>query len=158
MISVYWSNRLERLADELFGRLAGEQAKSPADVLSRRECVVIPNRILQHWLQHRFLYRDDAPAIPRVLANVEFPLLNIFVNDWLFPDFLQGQRFNGCRCLKLFWALASSAACCRRKEQERWLSGRPELSKVPVDVSLTGILLGGTRVRDEYGASETLPG
>jgi len=80
MINVTWSNRLEDLAATMFDSMAGEQVARPGEVLSRRHCIVVPNRIVQHWLQHEFLFREGTP---RVLANCEFPLANVFVNDSL---------------------------------------------------------------------------
>ncbi len=85
MLDVKWGNRLERLAEAMFDDLQGpaEVVHSPAAVFERRDVIVVPNRLVQHWLLHRFLYRDADAALPRILADVEFPLLNMFVNDWL---------------------------------------------------------------------------
>ena len=91
MINVKWGNRLEDLAYTMFDAMAGEQVARPGEVLSRRHCIVVPNRIVQHWLQHEFLFRKGTP---RVLANCDFPLANVFVNDNLYqmshPD--SGRR------------------------------------------------------------------
>ena len=81
MINVKWGNRLEDLAYTMFDAMAGEQVARPGEVLSRRHCIVVPNRIVQHWLQHEFLFRKGKP---RVLANCDFPLANVFVNDNLY--------------------------------------------------------------------------
>ena len=81
MINVTWSNRLEDLASTMFDSMAGEQVARPEEVLGRRHGIVVPNRIVQHWLQHEFLFRKGTP---RVLANCEFPLANVFVNDSLY--------------------------------------------------------------------------
>jgi len=85
MLDVKWGNRLERLAEAMFADLHGASsvADSPAAVFARRDAIVVPNRLVQHWLLHRFLYRPDDSPVPRILADVEFPLLNVFVNDWL---------------------------------------------------------------------------
>ncbi len=85
MLEVTWGNRLERLAEAMFDDLQGPSAvvDAPASVFSRRDVIVVPNRLVQHWLQHRFLYRAEDAPVPRILADVEFPLLNMFVNDWL---------------------------------------------------------------------------
>ena len=82
-IAAVWSNRLEELAVRLFGNLAGETAARPAEVLAARQCVVIPNGIRQYWLQHQYLFDRASPRM-RVLANIDFPLLHVFVNDWLY--------------------------------------------------------------------------
>lgn len=81
MITVHWGNRLETLAGTLFGNITAAQVDHPADALRFRPCVIVPNRIVQSWLQQAFLFR---PAAAEVLANWEFPLLNVFVNDRLF--------------------------------------------------------------------------
>ncbi|MDD5707176.1 MAG: exodeoxyribonuclease V subunit gamma, partial [Kiritimatiellae bacterium] len=81
MINVRWGNRLEDLAAAMFAEMDAERAANPSEVLSRRQCVLVPNRIVAHWLRHQYLFRD-APA--RVLANYDFPLVNVFVNDRLF--------------------------------------------------------------------------
>jgi len=85
MLDVKWGNRLERLAEAMFDDLQGPSAvvDSPASVFSRRDVIVVPNRLVQHWLLHRFLYRAEDAPMPRILADVDFPLLNMFVNDWL---------------------------------------------------------------------------
>ena len=84
-MNIQWGNGLETLADDLFRRLESEKAASPADVFARRECIVVPNRVQQAWLQQRFLYEGTASqaSAPRVLAHCDFPLLNLFVSDWL---------------------------------------------------------------------------
>jgi exodeoxyribonuclease V gamma subunit len=79
-MNVYWSNRLELLAERMFRTMAGQPAASPAAVLAKRQCVIVPNRLVQHWLQQQFLFRDQAQT---VLTNVEFPLVHVFVNDGL---------------------------------------------------------------------------
>jgi len=85
MLEVTWGNRLERLAEAMFDDLQGPSAvvHSPAAVFERRDVIVVPNRLVQHWLLHRFLYRAEDAPVPRILADVDFPLLNMFVNDWL---------------------------------------------------------------------------
>ncbi|NLL82790.1 MAG: exodeoxyribonuclease V subunit gamma [Lentisphaerae bacterium] len=80
MITVLWGNRLETLAQRLFEAAAAEPSTSPADVLNYKHCVVVPNRIVQGWLQQEFLFSSRPSG---VMANWEFPLLNIFVNDSL---------------------------------------------------------------------------
>ncbi len=81
MINVRWGNRLEEMAAEMFAEMAEERCRTPAEALGRRQCVIVPNRIVQHWLRHEFLFRRGPP---RVLAGCDFPLVNVFVNDLLF--------------------------------------------------------------------------
>ena len=85
-LNVSWGNALETLADDLFAKLAEQPANSPMEVFAKRDCIVVPNRVQQAWLQQRFLYDLDRSAapVPHVLANCDFPLLNLFVNDWLY--------------------------------------------------------------------------
>lgn len=84
-LNIRWGNSLETLADDLFAKLGQSKADIPSEVFQKRDCIVVPNRIQQAWLQQRFLYDMDrckAP-VPHVLANVDFPLLSLFVADWL---------------------------------------------------------------------------
>ncbi len=85
-MNIQWGNGLESLADDLFQQLENDKVASPSDVFAQRECVVVPNRVQQAWLQQRFLFDLNRPAsaTPHVLANVDFPLLNLFVADWLY--------------------------------------------------------------------------
>lgn len=84
MLMVISGNRLERLAETLFARLSANPAAEPAAVFAHSDCIVVPSRNMQGWLKQAFLYGHDEKSIPRVLADCEFPLLNVFVNDWLF--------------------------------------------------------------------------
>ena len=84
-LNVCWGNSLESLADSLFFKLGSLRNLDPRDVFQARCCIAVPNRIQQAWLQHRFLFdldRPNSPA-PHVLANCDFPLINLFVSDWL---------------------------------------------------------------------------
>lgn len=81
MIRVLWSNRLEALADALADDLDRGRAGCPEDVLALRRRIVVPNRIVQHWLRQRLLLDSGGR---RVLANLDFPLLHVFINDGLF--------------------------------------------------------------------------
>jgi len=83
---VLFDNRLEALGDALFRELGAYRADDAAAVLARRDCVVTPSRILQAWLRQRYLYGadgGDGPR-PRILTHCDFPLVNLFVNDWLY--------------------------------------------------------------------------
>ncbi len=84
MLQVQWGNRMEMLADAMFAHLDDDvMTANPTEVFARRDCIVVPNRLVKHWLLHRFVFRDRDETVPRVLADVDFPLLNIFVNDGL---------------------------------------------------------------------------
>ena len=83
-LDIRWGNRLESLADDLFGKLAAAQVDSPAQVFARRDAIVVSNRLQQAWLRQRFLLGAPRRSIPHVLANCDFPLLGPFVGDWLF--------------------------------------------------------------------------
>jgi exodeoxyribonuclease V gamma subunit len=83
MIEVYWGNKLECLADGLFAKVFDAPARRAGDVLARRACVVVPGGVVKHWIQHHYMYAGTDAAVPRVLMNCDFPLLNVFVNDWL---------------------------------------------------------------------------
>ncbi len=82
MIKVTWSNDLGSLAADLSAALTRQQAPAPQQVLARRHCVVVQNRLMEQWFKHSVLYNphDHSP----VLANIDFCLLHIFVNDWLY--------------------------------------------------------------------------
>jgi exodeoxyribonuclease V gamma subunit len=83
MMQVFWSNNLDRLAEKLADGLDGELAGNAAGVFAKEHCVLVPNNILQLWFQQHFLYERKAAGL-RVLANIKYPLLHEFVNDWLF--------------------------------------------------------------------------
>ncbi|MBW7908660.1 MAG: hypothetical protein H3C50_07040 [Kiritimatiellae bacterium] len=80
-LTISWGNNLERLADDLFAKLLKGKT-TPDDLFGRRDCVVVPNRTQQAWLQQRFLFDTPRTTVPHVLANCDFPLLSLFVNDW----------------------------------------------------------------------------
>lgn len=83
-MDIRWGNSLETLADDLFSKLGERKTGTPDEIFAKRDCIVVPNRIQQAWLQQRFLYDSPRTTIPHVLANCDFPLLNLFVNDWLY--------------------------------------------------------------------------
>ena len=83
-LTVHWGNSLEDFADHLFGELTAKSAQTRInDIFARRDCIVVPNRIQQAWLQHHFLFDLPRNTTPHVLANCDFPPLNLFVTDWL---------------------------------------------------------------------------
>ncbi len=80
---VYWGNDWSKLADHLTANLSRETVTAPGDVFAREHCVVLPNRPLQTWLQHHVLLDSQATS-SGILANIRYPMLYQFVNDWLF--------------------------------------------------------------------------
>jgi exodeoxyribonuclease V gamma subunit len=83
-LNIRWGNSLEALADNLLAKLGEDKVVEPAEVFVKRDCIVVSNRIQQAWLQQRFLYDSPRITVPHVLANCDFPLLSLFVNDWLY--------------------------------------------------------------------------
>lgn len=82
-MTVRWGNSLEAMADNLFAELSASMSESPSEVFQQRDCIVVPNRIQEAWLQQRFLFDAPRGATPHVLANVDFALLNVFAQEWL---------------------------------------------------------------------------
>lgn len=77
-LKVYWSDRLEKLADGLFGCW---DAQAGTDSFART-CVVVGDLSTRNWLQRHFLLHRK-PGARRILANIDFKPLAEFVNDWL---------------------------------------------------------------------------
>lgn len=77
-MKVYWSQRLEALADRFYEI---READASADPFART-AVVVPTPLRGDWLQSRFLL-DRAPGRRRILANLDVAILHPFVNDWL---------------------------------------------------------------------------
>ena len=75
---VYWSDRLEELADRLFAEWEAAPVRDPF----ARTCVVVGDLSTRNWLQRHFLLHRK-PGARRILANVDFKPLAEFVNDWL---------------------------------------------------------------------------
>ena len=80
-LRVYWSDRLEELADRLFAEWEGMPVKDPFS----RICVVVGDLSTRNWLQRYFLLHRK-PGIRRILANIDFKPLAEFVNDWLAAE------------------------------------------------------------------------
>lgn len=77
-LRIYWSDRLEMLADRMFAEWEMMPVRDPF----ARMCVVVGDISTRNWLQRRFLlYRK--PGVRRILANIDFKPLAEFVNDWL---------------------------------------------------------------------------
>lgn len=83
-MQVFWSNDLIKLAEKLAGSIDDECAPDPQGVFARHHCVLVPNRSMQLWFQHYFLYDHGARDELRILANCAFFPVYEFINDWLF--------------------------------------------------------------------------
>ncbi|MGN0852172.1 MAG: exodeoxyribonuclease V subunit gamma [Kiritimatiellia bacterium] len=77
-LDVFWSDRLELLAEGLFA--CWEEGTS--DDPFARICIVVGDMSTRDWLKRHFLLRHR-PGKRRILANVDFKPLAEFVNDWL---------------------------------------------------------------------------
>ena len=86
-MNIYWGNRLEKMADQMFDALYGENGW--ANPMTPR-CIVTNSPVMKAWLRHYFVFewkrRQD-----RVLANCDFQLLYPFVNDWM-DRLLSGKK------------------------------------------------------------------
>ena len=80
-LKVYWSDRLEELAERLFAEWEGTPVRDPF----ARTCVVVSDLSTRNWLQRYFLLHRK-PGARRILANVDFTPLVEFVNDWLAAE------------------------------------------------------------------------
>ena len=77
-LNVYWSDRLEVLAERLFTEWENSPVRDPF----ARVCVVVGDMATRNWLLSYFLLHRR-PGRRRILANVDFKPLPEFVNDWL---------------------------------------------------------------------------
>ena len=77
-LRVYWSDRLEMLADRMFAEWEMMPVRDPF----ARMCVVVGDISTRNWLQRRFLLHRK-PGVRRILANIDFKPIAEFVNDWL---------------------------------------------------------------------------
>ena len=93
-LRVFWSDRLEELADRLFaaweGRAPARPDSATPDGKSVRDpffriCVVVGDLSTRNWLQRHFLLHRK-PGYRRILANIDFKPLAEFVNDWLAAE------------------------------------------------------------------------
>ena len=77
-LRVFWSDRLEMLADRMFAEWEMMPVRDPFASM----CVVVGDISTRNWLQRRFLLHRK-PGVRRILANIDFKPLAEFVNDWL---------------------------------------------------------------------------
>ncbi len=71
MIRLHYANRLESLIAPLAGAIAAQQRALPLKPVT----IVVPNRVMEHYLEHRI-----AEAIG-IAANLQFPFLRRFLNE-----------------------------------------------------------------------------
>ena len=77
-LRVFWSDRLETLAERLFNEWEKTSVPDPFS----RICVVVGDMSTRNWLQSYFLLHHR-PGNRRILANLDFKPLPELVNDWL---------------------------------------------------------------------------
>lgn len=77
-LEVFWSDRLEVLAEGLFAHWENGAGGEPFD----RTCVVVGDLSTRNWLQDYFLLRRKSGS-RRILANIDYKPVAEFVNDWL---------------------------------------------------------------------------
>ena len=77
-LKVCWGDRLEALAERLFGEWEGTPVGDPFS----RTCIVVGDMSTRSWLQSHFLLHHR-PGGRRILANIDFKPLPEIVNDWL---------------------------------------------------------------------------
>ena len=77
-LRVFWSDRLDELAEKLFGEWESAPVRDPFE----RVCIVVGDIATRNWLQSHFLLHRN-PGNRRILANVDFKPLPEVVNDWL---------------------------------------------------------------------------
>ena len=78
-LRVFWSDRLEELADRMLDEWDNRSAGgNPFE----RICVAVGDLATRNWLKDRFLLHR-APGRRRILANIDFKPLPELVNDWL---------------------------------------------------------------------------
>ncbi|MGN0887220.1 MAG: exodeoxyribonuclease V subunit gamma [Candidatus Spyradenecus sp.] len=76
--NVFWSDRLEVLAEGLYWQWARCTQGDPF----AQFCVVVGDLATRNWLQHYFLMHRPLGQ-RRILANIRFVPIAEFVNDWL---------------------------------------------------------------------------
>ena len=77
-LTVFWSDRLELLAEQLFKGWEETPVRDPF----ARVCVVVGDMATRNWL-HSFFLLHRRPGARRILANIDFTPLPELVNDWL---------------------------------------------------------------------------
>ena len=80
-LNIYWSDRLEYLAEGLFRSWETDAGGDPF----ARICVVVGDMSTRNWL-HRYFLLHRRRGTRRILANIDFKPLAEFVNDWLAAE------------------------------------------------------------------------
>ncbi len=78
-LEVNWSNRLEKLADNMFDSLFGNTRDPMIPV-----CIVTNGPVMRTWLRHHFIFNWSKQNRNRILANCDFQYLLPFINDWMY--------------------------------------------------------------------------
>lgn len=77
-INVYWSDRLEMLADAMFEECEQNFSTDPFE----KRCIVVGDMATRNWLLNYFLMKRSSHS-KRIFANYDFKPLPEFINDWL---------------------------------------------------------------------------
>ena len=77
-LKVFWSDRLEVLAEQMFEAWESMPVRDPF----ARVCIVVGDIATRNWLKSYFLLHRRSSR-RRVLANIDFKPLSELVNDWL---------------------------------------------------------------------------
>ena len=77
-MKVFWSDRLEKLAEGLFCQWDAVSSQNPFS----RICIVVGDMATRNWLRHYFLFQRKEGS-RKILANVDFKPIAEFANDWL---------------------------------------------------------------------------
>ena len=87
-LRVYWSDRLEMLADRMFAEWEMMPVRDPF----ARMCVVVGDISTRNWLQRRFLLHRK-PGVRRILANIDFkPIAEYFGEPLTEEDGKSGKQ------------------------------------------------------------------
>lgn len=117
-IDVYWSDRLELLADEMFEKCELDSSSDPFE----KRCVLVGDIATANWLKNYFLLKRKSGA-NRIFANFDFKPFPEFINDWL-AAFAHGTESSSRRPSEhpyarniLSWRIdAVLSRCCDDKE------------------------------------------
>lgn len=77
-VKVFWSDRIENLAEGLFRQWDAVASQNPFS----RICIVVGDMATRNWLQQYFLFHRKN-GVRKIFANMDFKPIAEFVNDWL---------------------------------------------------------------------------
>ena len=86
-LNVFYSNRIEDLAEHLRRDLLAERARAGADPFDFIP-VMVPNTNIAKWLQIRVLAREK-----RLCAGIDFPFMEHELTRLLAAELPEGERF-----------------------------------------------------------------